>query len=73
MGTIDNCNHCYHVYRGPISMVVPDGHVVEKCCKCGLTTTVYAEHLTEHRRAVNKADYSSYFAPMGQYVKWGGC
>ena len=35
------CNHCWHPYTGPIHMVVPEGHVIEKCCKCD-------EHRTRH-------------------------
>ncbi len=63
--------HCFHVYRGPIWMVIPDGHTVQKCCKCLTTRLVHVDHLNEWRRSIQRADYSSYFAPMGQYVKRG--
>lgn len=36
--------HCYHPRRGPIHMLVPDGHVVEQCCSCGKVRTVHAAH-----------------------------
>lgn len=36
--------HCYHAYRGPMMMVIPDGHIVQKCCKCSSTRTVHADH-----------------------------
>ena len=29
--------HCWHDYRGAIWMVIPDGHIVQKCCKCSRT------------------------------------
>lgn len=40
--------HCYHVHHGPIWMVVPDGHVVIRCCKCGATKLEHREHLSCH-------------------------
>lgn len=36
--------HCWHAYRGAIFMVIPDGHMVQKCCKCPATRTVHVEH-----------------------------
>lgn len=36
--------HCFHLFRGPIWMVMPDGYVLEKCCKCEQTRLVHAEH-----------------------------
>lgn len=44
------CNHCYHAHRGPIWMVIPNGHVVEECCKCHSTRTVHVEHRTPKER-----------------------
>lgn len=35
---------CFHTFRGPLMMVVPDGHVVEKCCECDCMRTVHIEH-----------------------------
>lgn len=43
------CDHCFHPFRGPLLMVVQDGHVVVKCCKCPETKTEHADHL--HNRA----------------------
>lgn len=40
--------HCYHPFGGVLSMVIPDGHVVQKCCKCPNTRTVHASHVPEH-------------------------
>lgn len=36
--------HCWHVFRGPLLMVVPDGHVVQKCCGCATTRVIHADH-----------------------------
>lgn len=41
--------HCWHQFHGPIWMVIPDGHTVQKCCKCDAVRTVHVEHLHEHR------------------------
>jgi hypothetical protein len=40
------CNHCYHRYHGVIWMVVPDGHMVMQCCKCGDMELEHREHVT---------------------------
>lgn len=68
----DNHEHCYHAYHGPIHMVIPDGHTVQKCCKCGTTRAIHMDHAHDDRRLRQFADCSSYFAPMGRYLKWGG-
>ena len=36
--------HCYHVFRGSIAIVLRDGFIAEKCCKCGAKRTIHAEH-----------------------------
>ena len=36
--------HCYHASTKPIMMVIPDGHVVQKCCKCESVRTVHGAH-----------------------------
>lgn len=36
--------HCWHALRGPIWMVVPDGHTVQKCCGCNATRTIHVDH-----------------------------
>lgn len=41
--------HCWHTHRGPIHMVIPNGHTVQQCCKCQATRTVHADHTHEHR------------------------
>jgi hypothetical protein len=38
-------DHCFHPYQGPIMQVVPDGHVVLKCCKCDAKKVVHKEHI----------------------------
>lgn len=37
--------HCYHPRKGPIHMVVPDGHVVMECCKCSVMEVVHIDHM----------------------------
>jgi hypothetical protein len=39
--------HCWHDYRGAIHMVIPDGHLVQKCCKCDSYRTVHADHIAD--------------------------
>lgn len=39
--------HCWHLHRGPLMMVLRDGHVVQNCCKCQATRTVHGEHAHE--------------------------
>lgn len=39
-----NHNHCLHSHRGPIHMVLKDGHVLLECCKCDYTTTKHIDH-----------------------------
>ena len=38
------CVHCWHDFRGPLWIVLPDGHVVQKCCHCEQTRTIHVEH-----------------------------
>lgn len=38
------CKHCWHIFTGPLLMVVPDGHVVEKCCSCKAMRTIHRGH-----------------------------
>lgn len=40
-----SCNHCWHVHRGPLLLVVRDGHVPMSCCKCGAIQTMHADHI----------------------------
>lgn len=44
------CEHCYHTKQGPIMMWVPDGHVVEECCKCHGWRTIHRSHAHELNR-----------------------
>lgn len=41
--------HCYHTKRGPIMMVIADGHIVEECCRCHQTRTIHADHAARQR------------------------
>jgi len=43
--------HCWHVYSGPIHMVIPNGHIVQQCCKCESTRTVHVDHAYDNQRA----------------------
>lgn len=36
--------HCWHIFTGPLLMVIRDGHVVQKCCKCPAMRQVHREH-----------------------------
>lgn len=38
------CSHCWHTYCGVILMVVPDGHTVMQCCRCGAQKLEHREH-----------------------------
>lgn len=38
---------CYHAKKGPIMMVIPDGHIVQECCKCHNTRVVHIDHLKD--------------------------
>jgi len=40
-------DHCYHIYQGSFMRVLPDGHVLQKCCNCCSTRTVHKDHLGE--------------------------
>lgn len=44
--------HCYHAYHGPIWMVIPDGHIVQKCCKCEATRLVHIDHAHGQHRGL---------------------
>ena len=44
----DNHKHCFHAYRGVIWMVIPDGHILEKCCNCEITRLVHVDHARDH-------------------------
>jgi hypothetical protein len=37
-------NHCWHIYRGPVWQVLPDGHSVYKCCRCPARSSFHREH-----------------------------
>lgn len=52
----DNCDHCWHAKRGPIMMVIPDGHIVQECCKCHRTQTVHADHAHNTSPYIRKGD-----------------
>lgn len=47
----DSHEHCWHIFGGPIWMVVPDGHVVEECCHCHQHRTIHIEH--RHHRPLD--------------------
>jgi len=36
--------HCWHAHEGPLFMVVPDGHIVQECCKCQAHRTIHRDH-----------------------------
>lgn len=40
--------HCWHPWSGPIHMVLQNGHVLMKCCKCESTETRHGDHVRGH-------------------------
>jgi hypothetical protein len=42
-----DCNHCWHAHEGPYMMVLRDGHILQKCCKCQGTRTVHRAHAND--------------------------
>jgi hypothetical protein len=38
------CEHCWHIHRGPLSMVLPAGSVALGCCRCPRTKVVHEDH-----------------------------
>jgi hypothetical protein len=38
------CEHCWHPQEGPYMMVLRDGHILQKCCKCGAGRQVHRAH-----------------------------
>lgn len=39
-----DCNHCWHLHKGPLMMVIKEGHVVQSCCKCQNMRQVHRAH-----------------------------
>lgn len=35
---------CWHLSQGMMHMVVPEGHVVLKCCQCSAVRTEHFDH-----------------------------
>lgn len=56
--------HCFHAYRGAIHMVIPDGHVLEKCCKCETTRMVHIDHQFDHLRRRKKVSLEDMFPKL---------
>ncbi len=40
-----DCPHHWHLYTGPILMVIPHGHVVQDCCVCNALRTIHKGHV----------------------------
>lgn len=36
--------HCYHLFTGPIMVVIKPDYVLEKCCSCGATRQSHRDH-----------------------------
>lgn len=62
--------HCWHALRGPIWMVIPDGHTVQKCCECSATRTIHVDHALG-RDAWSGDKYRCSVNPMPSAGKWG--
>lgn len=37
---------CWHLFHGALWSVLPDGCIVQKCCKCSNTRTIHKDHAT---------------------------
>lgn len=59
-------DHCWHAYQGMIHMVVPNGHVLQKCCHCEATRTVHADHVA--RPCAERARRSAEYEPTGTWM-----
>lgn len=47
---LENHQHCWHLFSGPIWMVLPDGCVIEQCCECPANRVIHRDHAGLHRR-----------------------
>jgi hypothetical protein len=43
-GQESNHQHCWHAHRGPIWTVIPDGMILQNCCKCQATRMIHVDH-----------------------------
>jgi len=42
---VNSCSdHCWHLNHSPLLMVIPDGYIVQCCCKCHVNRTVHRSH-----------------------------
>lgn len=49
--TATPCQHCWHLFEGPLWVVLRSGHIVQECCKCGQTRIIHRDHaLHEYAR-----------------------
>lgn len=46
-------DHCYHLHTGPYMRVLPNGHILQKCCHCSDTRTIHRDHAWENFRNSN--------------------
>lgn len=40
----NHIEHCFHNFSGPLMMVLPDGCVHQKCCRCFVTRNIHRDH-----------------------------
>lgn len=45
----DECDHCWHVTRRPMLIIIKDGFVHQTCCKCSATRSLHADHLWDDK------------------------
>lgn len=38
------CDHYWHANRGAMMVCLPDGFIVQRCCKCHETRSIHADH-----------------------------
>ena len=60
-----SCSHCWHLFTGPLWMVLRNGEMVEECCLCKEHRVVHREHT----RSTRWVGYGS----LKQRILAGGC
>lgn len=54
------CEHLWYPFNGPIHMVIPDGHVLQKCDRCQEMRTVHRlSHVSDIRSKIKAGTYKT--------------
>ena len=43
------CGHCWHVWRGPLLVELPDGMILKVCCRCSATRHMHVDQYFKER------------------------